>query len=263
MIDYREWITGIKPIDLEHAPTFGNIEPIIKKVVKDKTIVGHSLTDDFKTLNIDTKESNCSVRDISNIDIFMQKIDRDSHSPIKDGEDLSTSLNGSGGLIGSKNSSHSLKSEPCQGSNKMATPRKKVIANFIIKKRKLKDLAEEFLNAKIQAGHHSSVIDARAALALYRMNYEVIETQFRCREALKELQLQKDKMELIEHQKEAEHGEQQSSSTGKDSSGKKAANGTKSTEVEQKEGKVTEEITGALSEEKELLRRISAVQISS
>lgn len=71
MIDYREWITGIKPIDLEHAPTFGNIEPIIKKVVKDKTIVGHSLTDDFKTLNIDTKESNCSVRDISNIDIFM------------------------------------------------------------------------------------------------------------------------------------------------------------------------------------------------
>lgn len=29
VIDYREWITGIKPIDLEHAPTFGNIEPIV------------------------------------------------------------------------------------------------------------------------------------------------------------------------------------------------------------------------------------------
>jgi RNA exonuclease 4 len=29
VIDYREWITGIKPCDLEHAPTFGNIEPIV------------------------------------------------------------------------------------------------------------------------------------------------------------------------------------------------------------------------------------------
>lgn len=180
VIDYREWITGIKPIDLEHAPTFGNIEPIIKKIVKDKTIVGHSLRDDFKTLNIDPKEANCSVRDISNINIFMQKIDRDSHSPIKDNEDLSTSLNGSGGMIASKNSSHSLKSD--QGgpaSNKITTPRKKVFANYVIKKRKLKDLAGEFLNAKIQSGHHSSVIDARAALALYRMNYETIEIQFR------------------------------------------------------------------------------------
>jgi hypothetical protein len=31
VIDYREWITGIKPIDLEHAPTFGNIEPIVSR----------------------------------------------------------------------------------------------------------------------------------------------------------------------------------------------------------------------------------------
>jgi len=52
VLDYREWITGIKPIDLDHAPTFGNIEPIIKKIVKDKTIVGHSLQDDFKILKL-------------------------------------------------------------------------------------------------------------------------------------------------------------------------------------------------------------------
>ena len=36
-------------------------------------------------------------------------------------------------------------------------------------KRKLKDLAAEFLNGTIQQGHHSSVTDARAALALYRL----------------------------------------------------------------------------------------------
>ena len=32
----------------------------------------------------------------------------------------------------------------------------------------MKELADEFLNAKIQQGHHSSIIDARIALALYR-----------------------------------------------------------------------------------------------
>ena len=32
----------------------------------------------------------------------------------------------------------------------------------------MKELADEFLNAKIQQGHHSSIIDARVALALYR-----------------------------------------------------------------------------------------------
>jgi hypothetical protein len=35
-------------------------------------------------------------------------------------------------------------------------------------KRKLKELAQDFLNANIQSGHHSSIIDARVALALYR-----------------------------------------------------------------------------------------------
>ena len=39
---------------------------------------------------------------------------------------------------------------------------------FGVQKRKLKELADEFLNAKIQQGHHSSIIDARVALALYR-----------------------------------------------------------------------------------------------
>jgi purine-nucleoside phosphorylase len=32
VVYYREWITGIKPCDLEHAPTFGNIEPIVRVI---------------------------------------------------------------------------------------------------------------------------------------------------------------------------------------------------------------------------------------
>jgi hypothetical protein len=111
------------------------------------------LNDDFKILNIDTAFLNVSVRDISNMDIFMKDLDSD---------DL---------FLTSKNSSGSSKSSAGKMFGGM-------------KKRKLKDLAEQFLNAKIQEGHHSSVIDARTALALYRMNYESIETELRCRQAL-------------------------------------------------------------------------------
>ena len=30
--DYREWITGIKPMDLMHAPSYPKIAPIVKKL---------------------------------------------------------------------------------------------------------------------------------------------------------------------------------------------------------------------------------------
>lgn len=44
-------------------------------------------------------------------------------------------------------------------------------------KRKLKDLAGEFLNAECQTGAHSSIIDARVALALYRTFQAEIEAE--------------------------------------------------------------------------------------
>lgn len=44
-------------------------------------------------------------------------------------------------------------------------------------KRKLRELAQEFLNAKVQVGHHSSIIDARVALALYRTFQMDIESE--------------------------------------------------------------------------------------
>lgn len=44
--------------------------------------MGHSLVDDFSILNIKIQEAGCVVRDISNIKLFMQTIDRDSHSPV-------------------------------------------------------------------------------------------------------------------------------------------------------------------------------------
>ena len=43
----------------------------------------------------------------------------------------------------------------------------KVDTGVIHQARKLKDLCAEYLNAEIQMGHHSSIIDARATLALF------------------------------------------------------------------------------------------------
>ena len=44
-------------------------------------------------------------------------------------------------------------------------------------KRKLSQLAAEHLNAQIQHAHHSSIIDARASLAPYRLYQDQIEQE--------------------------------------------------------------------------------------
>ena len=88
-----------------------------------------------------------------------------------------------------------MKSINSSGGSKKSSGRRKMTANFLIVKRRLKDLAEEFLNAEIQCGHHSSIIDSRAALALYRMNYEDIEIKYRCEEALHEVTKKYNKIE--------------------------------------------------------------------
>jgi hypothetical protein len=52
--------------------------------------------------------------------------------------------------------------------DKNASPQADLIAGDYTEKRRLKELSSDFLNADIQSGHHSSIIDARCALALYR-----------------------------------------------------------------------------------------------
>lgn len=83
------------------------------------------MENDLKVLKVKANDLNVSVRDISLNDMFMLKVDKDSHSPVREVEQ---------GLK-SKNSSASSKS-----STEPAQP-------FYIKKRKLKDLADEYLNA--------------------------------------------------------------------------------------------------------------------
>lgn len=40
------------------------------------------MNDDFKILNIDTNQLNVSVRDISNMDIFMKELDSEVHNDL-------------------------------------------------------------------------------------------------------------------------------------------------------------------------------------
>ena len=74
--DYREWITGIKAIDLKHAPSYPKVAPILKKIFNNKVVVGHSLKDDFAYLKLNEDEYACEIRDIAEISFFRRNADR-------------------------------------------------------------------------------------------------------------------------------------------------------------------------------------------
>ena len=93
--DYREWITGIKPNDLKHAPSYPKVAPIVshtnfllitpsivqlKKILNDKVVVGHSLKEDFAHLKLNEDEYCCQIRDISQISFFMRRKDQQPNS---------------------------------------------------------------------------------------------------------------------------------------------------------------------------------------
>jgi DNA polymerase III epsilon subunit-like protein len=102
----------------------------LKKILDNKIVVGHSLEDDLRALKLEDGAYTCELREISEFSIFKR---------------------------------------PCYGSKHsegMRYPTQEIILGF--EKRKLKELAREFLNATIQEGSHSSIVDARVALALYR-----------------------------------------------------------------------------------------------
>jgi hypothetical protein len=108
-------------------------------------VVGHSLKEDFAHLKLNADEYSCEIRDISEISFFKR---------LKKHEHNSSPVSGchQENCVSPSTCSHVGAYNPFAADEK----------------RKLKELADEFLNAKIQEGHHSSIIDARVALALYR-----------------------------------------------------------------------------------------------
>ncbi|WVF71105.1 hypothetical protein IAT40_005902 [Kwoniella sp. CBS 6097] len=51
VLDYRTSSSGIKPGDLDGAPTFEQIVPKIKEIINNRILVGHALFNDLKALN--------------------------------------------------------------------------------------------------------------------------------------------------------------------------------------------------------------------
>ncbi|WVQ99757.1 hypothetical protein IAU59_006899 [Kwoniella sp. CBS 9459] len=51
VLDYRTSSSGIRPGDLEGAPTFEKIVPKIKEIIKDKILVGHTLFNDLAAIS--------------------------------------------------------------------------------------------------------------------------------------------------------------------------------------------------------------------
>ena len=127
--------------------------------------MGHSLRDDFEYLKLNENEYGCEIRDISHFSNFLRH-NQWENSPIFEEESKGhVSPNNSASSSDSSVSSLSDVRLNSQFVNRLIQSRS---SPFGAKKRKLKDLASEFLNASIQTGHHSSIIDARVSLALYR-----------------------------------------------------------------------------------------------
>lgn len=52
VVDYREAITGIKSADLKFAPSYPKVALILKKILDEKVVIGHSLSDDFNHMHL-------------------------------------------------------------------------------------------------------------------------------------------------------------------------------------------------------------------
>ncbi|XP_065828971.1 RNA exonuclease 4-like [Oscarella lobularis] len=56
IIDYRTHISGVRPGDLDRAPSLASVQTDVLAILKDKILVGHSLKLDLKVLQIDHPE---------------------------------------------------------------------------------------------------------------------------------------------------------------------------------------------------------------
>lgn len=69
--DYRYWITGIGPNNLENAPSFDKVTSEVKQILSDKFVVGYALPSDFKALGFNSSLFNSY--DLSNVHLWLNR----------------------------------------------------------------------------------------------------------------------------------------------------------------------------------------------
>ncbi len=64
--NFRTWVSGVAPHHMHNAKPFSIAKAEVHKILKNKIIVGHSLTGDFRVLHLDdTILDKDKVRDTS------------------------------------------------------------------------------------------------------------------------------------------------------------------------------------------------------
>ena len=109
----------------------------MKKILDNKVVVGHSLKDDFEHLKLNDDEYRCEIRDISEISFFKRK----KCSPAGSADSPTSPM---AAVQLCSQSSCSSPPPTCHPAAQRFNPFE------TSEKRKLKELADEFLNAKIQ-----------------------------------------------------------------------------------------------------------------
>ena len=50
VVDYRTWVSGVRPADLAAAPPFAEVQAQVAALLAERVVVGHSISKDFKVL---------------------------------------------------------------------------------------------------------------------------------------------------------------------------------------------------------------------
>jgi RNA exonuclease 4 len=126
--DYRTWVSGVRPEDVRHAPPLERVQRRVAELVSGRVLVGHSLSGDLRALLLSHPRK--LVRDTARYPPLMRRAHR---AP--------------------------------QGMADAAVASD--IARGKRRPKALRVLAAQELGLEIQAGEHTPVDDARAALYLY------------------------------------------------------------------------------------------------
>ncbi|OMJ30138.1 RNA exonuclease 4, partial [Smittium culicis] len=52
VVDYRTWVSGIRPSDLENAESFSVVQAKVKELIKDRILIGHAIHNDLEALKL-------------------------------------------------------------------------------------------------------------------------------------------------------------------------------------------------------------------